>query len=236
LLALLLWLAAAPKLDPGLTGAFRAIQAGRFEESRRAVDAYLAAPGAAHPGQAEFVLGLSYHRQQLYENARTHFARAAEREPEYVTTFFFYGFALYNMGRLDEAEQALERYRAFAPEDPETVFGLGLVALDRDHVDDAEARFLRAISLAEAKDAAPSADLREDVARYHARLADVYLRRDDLPRARTALERSVELWPDHFEPWHKLSRVLERMGDAAGAARAREKSAEALRAKGRKAP
>jgi tetratricopeptide (TPR) repeat protein len=237
-IALLLWLAAAPKLDARLTEAFRAIQAGRYEESRRAVGEYLAAPDAVHRGQAEFLLGLSYHRQRLYESARTHFAVAVEREPDYVTTFFFYGFTLYNLGRLDEAERNLERYLAFAPEDPETHFGLGLVALDRDRVDDADKRFQEAIALVEARagGAALSQGQSEDVARYQARLADVYLRRDDLPKARAALERSVELWPAHFEPWHKLSRVLERMGDAAGAARAQEKSEEAMRAKGRQGP
>lgn len=73
-----------------------------------------------------------------------------------------------------------------------------------------------------------SAALREDVARYEARLADVYLRRDDLPGAREALERSVDLWPDHFEPWHKLALTLRRLGDSAGADRAQAKYAEAL--------
>jgi len=230
--------AALPKLDSRLTEAFRAIKAGRYEESRRAVDDYLASADARHRGQAEFLLGLGYHRQRLYESARTHFARAAELEPDYVTTWFFYGFALYNLGQLAEAKQSLERFLAFAPEDAETVFGLGLVALDEDRVDDAEKHFLRAIAIAEAKSGggAMSAGLREDLARYQARLADVHLRRDDLPKARAALERSLELWPDHFEPWHKLARVLERLGDPAGAARAQAKSAEALRRRTTRVP
>jgi tetratricopeptide (TPR) repeat protein len=250
MLALLLCLAAAgapaskpaaPKLDSRLTEAFRSIKAGRYDEARRSVDAYLAGGDAAHPGQAQFIAGLSYHRQRLYESARTHFARAVELEPDYVTTWFFYGFTLYNLGRLDEARQALERFHAFSPEDAETVFGLGLVELEADRVDDAERRFLRAIALVEAKAAggAIPAELREDLARYQARLADVYLGRDELPKARTALERSLELWPAHFEPWHKLARVLERLGDTAGAARAQAKSDEALRrrtARGREDP
>jgi hypothetical protein len=39
----------------------------------------------------------------------------------------------------------------------------------------------------------------------------------------------VELWPDHFEPWHKLAGVLRRLGDAAGADRAQSRSEEAFR-------
>jgi tetratricopeptide (TPR) repeat protein len=222
---------AAPRLGSRLTEAFRSIKAGRYEEARRSVDAYLAAGDAAHPGQAQFIAGLSYHRQKLYESARTRFARAVELEPDYVTTWFFYGFTLYNLGRLEESRRALERYHAFSPDDPETVFGLGLVDLEEDRVEDAEKRFLAAIALVESRAAGGTipANLREDLARYQARLADVYLRRDDLPKARAALERSLELWPAHFEPWHKLARVLERLGDSAGAARAQARSDEALR-------
>jgi len=233
--------APAPKLDPGLTEAFRFVKAGRFAEARRAVEGYLASGQAAHPGQAEFVIGLSYHRPQLYESARTHFAQAIALEPEYVTAYFFYGFTLFNLGRLDEAKQAFETYLARGPEDPEAVFGLGLVALEEDRVDDAERSFRRAIALAEARSAGGEmpAGLREDVARYQARLGDVYLRRDDLEQARAALQRSVDLWPDHFEPWHKLAQVLRRLGDAAGADRAQARYEDALRrrtAKGRVTP
>jgi tetratricopeptide (TPR) repeat protein len=234
LLLMLATAAPAPKLDAGLTQAFLAVKAGRYEEARRAVDAYLAEGHAAHPGQAEFIVGLSYHRQHLYEPARVHFARAAELESAYVTTYFFYGFALFDLGRLDEARQALERFLAFAPGDAETTFGLGLVALEQDQADEAETRFLRAIALVEekSKGSPMPASLREDLARYQARLADVYLRRDELAKARAALERSVELWPDHYEPWHKLARVLERLGDSAGAERAQARSEAAFAKRG----
>jgi len=221
----------APRLDARLTGAFGLIKAGRHAEARKVAEAYLASGDASHPGQAQFILGLSYHRERLYERARDHFARAVELEPDYVTAYFFYGFTLFNLGRLDEARQAFEKYVAEGPEEAEAIFGLGLVALEQDRVDDAERSFLRAIALAQARAPGPviSGDAREDLARYHARLADVYLRRDDLPRARAALERSVELWPEHFEPWHKLARVLRRLGDAAGADRAQARSDEAFR-------
>jgi tetratricopeptide (TPR) repeat protein len=221
-----------PVLDAGLTAAFRLVKAGRYPEARQAAGAYLAEAGARHPGQAEFILGLSYHRQRLYESAHGHFARALELEPDYVTTLFFHGFTLLNLGRLHEARTALESYLARGPGDPEAAFGLGLVALEQDRVDDAERAFQRAIALARAAAGtgpvlSPAAS--EDLARYHARLADVHLRRGDLPKARADLERSVELWPDHFEPWHKLSSVLRRLGDAAGADRAQARADEAFR-------
>jgi tetratricopeptide (TPR) repeat protein len=220
-----------PPLDSGLNAAFRLIRAGRYAEARQAAEAYLAGGAPAHPGQAQFILGLSYHRQRLYEAAHGHFGRALELEPGYVTSRFFHGFTLLNLGRLDEARKELEAYLAQGPEDPEAVFGLGLVALEQDRVDDAERSILRAIALAQARagPAASAQGAREDLSRYHARLGDVHLRRGDLAKARADLERSVELWPDHFEPWHKLAGVLRRLGDAAGADRAQARSEEAFR-------
>jgi hypothetical protein len=70
-----------------------------------------------------------------------------------------------------------------------------------------------------------------DLARYHARLADVQVRLDRLPAARASLEASIALVPDHFEVWHKLARVLRRQGDAAGADRAQARSDELFRAR-----
>jgi tetratricopeptide (TPR) repeat protein len=220
----------APTLDAGLTPAFRLVRAGRYAEARQAAEAYLAASGAPHPGQAQFILALSYHRQRLYEAADRHFVRALDLEPDYVTAYFFHGFTLLNLGRLDDARKAFEAYLAKGPEDAEAVFGLGLVALEQDRVEDAERAFLRAIEMVQSKAGpTPSPDAREDLARYHARLGDVHLRSGDLARARADLERSVELWPDHFEPWHKLAGVLRRLGDAAGADRAQARSDEAFR-------
>ena len=222
-----------PALDARLTDAFRLIKAGRYEQARRAARDYLtgATGTPAHPGQGWFILGLSYHRQRLYESARGNFAKAVALEPDYVTTYFFYGFTLFNLGRLDEAAKAFETYLARGPEDAEAVFGLGLVALEQDRVDDAERSFLRAIAVAQRREVGPllSPGLREDLSRYEARQADVHLRRGDLAKAQADLERSVDLWPEHFEPWHKLALVLRRLGDETGADRAQARADEAFR-------
>lgn len=208
------------------------MQAGRHDDARRAVEDYLAGPAPAHRGQAQFVAGLAFHHQQLYGAARERFARAVALEPEYVTTYFFYGFTLLNLGDLDAARAALERYVAADPQAAEAHFGLGLAAFEQDRGDDAERALRRAIELAErALLAQPRASSpRRDVARYQARLGDVYLRRDDLGRARAAFERSVELFAELPEPWHKLALVLRRQGDHKGAARAQARS-DAARAR-----
>jgi tetratricopeptide (TPR) repeat protein len=218
--------AAVPRLDPALNPAFLHVKAGRFEDARKAAETYLAAPAPAHPGQAEFVIGLSYHQQKLYGRAAEHFERGLALEPDYVTARFFHGFALLNLGRLDAARAELEAYLARAPGEAEARFGLGLVAIEQDRVDDAQREIEAAIALAEGQ--GPRAST-ADLARYHARLADVHLRRDRVEPARAELEKSIALNPDHFETWHKLSRVLRRQGDDAGADRAQARSDELFR-------
>lgn len=222
---------APPVLDPQLNAAFRAIKAGRYEEARRGADSYLQSADAAHPGQAHFVAGLSYHEQKLYVRASERFDQASRLEPGYFTIYFFQGFALFNLGRLDAAQQAFEKYLAFDVGEAEAHFGLGIVALEQDRTADAERSFERAIELARGGSEATSlpAAARRDVARYEARLADVYLRRNELAPARVALEQAVLLWPEFFEPWHKLATVLRRLGDTDGAERAQSHWAEALR-------
>ncbi len=58
---------------------------------------------------------------------------------------------------------------------------------------------------------------RADVSKAHARLADIFVRRDDLERARAHLEEATALWPEHYTAFYKLSRVLTRLGDEEGA-------------------
>jgi len=222
-------LAAAQTLDPGLNAANAALKAGRFEACRQEVEAYLARAGAsAHVAHAEFVLALSYHRQRLYGEARPHFERAIALEPAYIPAYYFYGYCLFNLGALDEARQAFAKYLDANPDQPDAIFGQGLVALEQDRVDDAERSIVRAIELVEAKRAhmKNDAEARKDIARYESRLADVYLRRDDLPRARAALEKAVDHWPDFFESWNKLYKVLVRSGDEAAANKALAKYQE----------
>jgi tetratricopeptide (TPR) repeat protein len=226
LLLLLLASAGIPRLDPALNDAFSHVKGGRFDEGRKAAAAYLGAPAPAHPGQAEFVIGLSYHQQRLYERAHAHFARALALEPDYVTARFFHGFALLNLGRLEEARAELEAYVARAPGESEARFGLALIALEQDRSEDAQRDIERAIALAEGQGARANP---RDLARYQARLADVHLRHDRLEPARAALEKSIALNPSHFETWHKLARVLRRTGDTAAADRAQARSDELFR-------
>ncbi len=98
------------------------------------------------------------------------------------------------------------------PDEGDSIFGLGLVALEADRLDEAERRFRRAIEVQ-----APDPRRRKEVAKAHARLGDVYLRRDELEAARAELDTAVRLWPQHYTAFFKLSRVLTRLGEQAAA-------------------
>lgn len=223
---------AAQKLDGGLGPAYAALKAGRFDEARRLAEEYTRSRGAAaHAGQAQFVIGLAFHRQMFFDAASEHFLRALALEPGFLETYYYAGLALFNVGRLEEARAAFAVYARHKPDDHAAAFGQGLVEIEADRVDEAE-RFLgRAIELAaaaRAREAGPSA-LDGDLGRYHARLGDVALRRDDFARARGLFERAAALRPDSPEVWSKLALACERLGDSVAAKAAREKAEETQR-------
>ena len=224
----------AQKLDAGLGEAFRAVQAGRYDDARHLVDAYLKAAGAkARRGQAEFVIALSWHQPRLYAQAEEHFARAVELDPGYLPTYLYRGYCLYELGRLDAARASLETYLGAKPDSDEARFDLGLVALEQDRAEEAAREIQRAIDLVQPRLTEPTraAEAQRDLGRYLARLSDARLRLDDLAGARQALERSAELVPDIPDVWSKLHRVLVRLGEdeAAKKALARYEEAAAKR-------
>ena len=200
---------------------FELIQQTRYEQARQ----LLAPIVADHPGwaKAHFYLGLTYNKEHRHEHARELFKRALELDPQYHMVRIYCGWSSYLLGRLDESRQMFESYLAVDPDYADAVFALGLLDFDDDNLPSARRRYLRAIELAKSgKDARTEAKAR-------ARLADVYIRTGDLQAAKRELDRSIQLKPDNEEPYFKLSRVLQRLGDADGAGAARQKLEELRR-------
>jgi tetratricopeptide (TPR) repeat protein len=173
-----------------------------------------------HPddAQAVFLFGLSYHREKRYQLARESFDRAIALDPNYPLAYYFKAWALYYLGELHEARTLFLIHHAFQPDVADSIFGLGLLDLEDDQLDGAEARFREALELLDDDPKEAS-----DRSKINARLGDVFAKRGQLEEARRYLERSVELFPDHYEAWWMLHRVLVRLGDtqAADAAKAR---------------
>jgi tetratricopeptide (TPR) repeat protein len=214
--------AAAPRgplPPPGfLDACLELIEQGRFAEARGLLEPVV----RDHPGwaRAHFFLGLTYHEERRYEAAEELFRRALELDPQYPTPLVFHGWSLYYLGRIEQSRAAFEAYLKVQPGYPDAIFALGLIDFDADAVDAAEVRFRETVRLAAERQDRPTE------AKARARLADVHLRNGDLEEARKELERSVALNPDNYEPYFKLSRVLQRLGDAEGAERARRKHDE----------
>jgi tetratricopeptide (TPR) repeat protein len=204
----------APLPPPGfLKGCLALIEQKQYEQARQ----LLAPVVADHPGwaRAHFYLALTYQKENRYERARELFRRALQLDPQEQSVRLFYGWCLYYLGELAASREMFESFLTVKPEYPDAIFALGLLDFDDDHIDSARRRFLEAITLARQRQDKPTE------AKARARLADVLIRTGELGSARDELVRSIELNPDNYETYFKLSRVLERLGDAQGAEAAR---------------
>jgi len=201
-----------------LRAAMDAVAEGRFEQAWDLADAY-AARADALSYQAEFMRGYARHKAKRYAAARQHFERAVALAPEYHPTWHFLGFACHALGELDRAEQAFREHARRVPGEGDDAFGLAIVALDRDDLDEAERQLAEALRLHEAQ-AARGVDRRKELAKVHARLGDVYARRGQWEAARDVLVRAVQHFGGHDEIWHKLAAAHQRLGEEQRAAEA----------------
>lgn len=198
------------ELGDELRAAFALIARQQNEAARARLSIYL--DGHPDDARAEFLMGLSFHRQKRYALARPHFERAIELEPGYHPAYHFYGWCLYWLGDLPASRRAFENHLAYLPDEGDSHFAIGLIDLDEDRLDEARARFLHAIELQ-----ADDPGRRKDVAKAHARLADIHIRRNELVEAKARLQRATELWPEHYTAFYKLHRVLTRLGETEAA-------------------
>jgi Tfp pilus assembly protein PilF len=194
-----------------MTRCLALIKNKQYDAARRRLEPIV----LAHPGwaRAHFLLALTYHEEQRYSMARPLFARALELDPQERAILPFYGWCLYYLGEAEASRKQFAAYLETNADHADAHYAIGLIDYDQDDLDSALARFRTTIRLA-ARDPRTEGKAR-------ARLADVHVRRGELAQARTELERAVELRPDAYEAFFKLSRVLERLGDHEGAERAR---------------
>jgi tetratricopeptide (TPR) repeat protein len=173
-----------------------------------------------HPNdsQALFLFGLSYHREQKYGQARVYFEQAAATPAPFPPVHYFYAWCMYYLGEVQRARESFEKYLQVNPAECDVYFGLGLIDLDENSLEAAERDFHKSIELAKQ---ARKPDIRTE-SKAHARLAEVYERQDRLHEARSELERATTLYPDHYEAYYKLSRVLTRLGETEAAEKAKK--------------
>lgn len=111
------------------------------------------------------------------------------------------GAALLGQERLDAAEAAYERRRAFAPDDAETHLQLGYIAWRRGEDERSEELLRRAIALD------------PGLLRAHHFLGLTALRRDDLDGAEAAFRLALERDGGFAEAWFHLGKIALRRGN-----------------------
>ena len=182
-------------------------------------------------GRARMLLGITVQKQKRYAAALELLDEAiatGQPFPEAAHGEHFRGWCLYHLGHPKEAQTAFKAHVQAFPNEGDSHFGLGVIALEAGDLDAAQERLEHAIELQ-----APLPGRQREVAKAHARLGDVHFARSDLDVARESYHTAVIRWPDHYEAWAKLARVLDRLDRSDEAERARVEYEHALERSGR---
>jgi predicted Zn-dependent protease len=217
--------------DPRLDTAVTMLSRGAFEPAVIAARAVLVeSPGV---DRAAAILGIALSKSKRYEEARGFLERARDSSqpfPERKHAAHFLGWCCYHIGDLDAARKAFEQHLTQVPDEPDSTFGLGLIALAEDRLDDADKLFDAALANF-SREREPK---KANEAKVLTRKSDVALRRGEVEKAEALLERSVQASPVQHETWSKLARVRDRLGKTAAADAARANAERILQALGRK--
>lgn len=213
--------------DPRLDSVGRMLQSGQFGAAELTCMTVL--KERAGMGRAEFLLALAITKQKRYEEAKVHFLRSLATEQKFIErphTPHFLGWCHYHLGEMDDAQRRFEEHLMAVPNEPDSTFGLAVVAIAQDRTDDAS-RLLHAAFIAF------GIDKPRDQARVLVRQSDLAMRANDATKAEELLAQAATLAPTFPEIWAKTARVKDRLGKTAQAEIAREnerKTREALTA------
>lgn len=209
----------------------RLIQGGDFEAAATICRTILSEKPDCD--RATMLLGVSLSKSKRYEDARVRLEAARDSKQDYPErrhANHFLGWACYHLGDLEAARKAFEAHLAAVPGEPDSTFGLGLVALDEDRLDDAQKHLDDALAAFE-----KAGKKGVDAARVLTRMSDVAMRRGDVERAEALLARAVAASAVQHETWAKVARVKDRLGKTAEADAARANEQRILEALGRRA-
>ncbi len=201
--------------DPSLlVQAEEALLGGDFEAVERLLEPVVSAEFPT--GRAELLFALAHHKRKRYPAAEPWFEAAAAAPGEWngvESVPYYLGWCCYYLGDLEGARTSFVEHRELNPEEGDTVFALGVIDLDLGEPERAAERFEEAIGLHRAALAQGKQHLVPDLAKSWARLGDARSAVGDLPGARTALERCVQLYPPFHVAWFRLGSVLRELGE-----------------------
>ena len=204
--------AKTPTLAKELSPHYELIQKGQFGAARVRIRQLL--DQNPDTSGALFLMGLSYQKEKQYAKAVDWFTKSTKATSAYTPAWHFLGWSHFYLGQVPQSKQAFLRFLDLEAGEPDTLFGLGLVALEEAKFRDAEMYFNSAIESAQATN--------EIQAKAKARLADVYVERDDWLDAERLYQMALMQNPDMYEAWYRLAQVHRRLGNIAGAIKADE--------------
>ena len=182
--------------------------------------------------RAALILGIAHTKAKRYQEAKPALIRARDSKqpfPERKHAAHFLGWCCFHLGEMTEAKAAFEAHLALTPNEPDSTFGLGLVAFAEDRLEDADLLYAKALDGFTKPTPKP-----QDQARVLVRMADLALRRDDVAGAEKLLDSAVKAHALQHETWSKLARVYDRQGKSKEADAARANEQRILEALGRR--
>ena len=201
------------KLDSALKTHVQLIQEGKTGSARVRIRQFMAKNGES--SQPLFLMGLSYHSDKQYAKAVTWFTKSVESSGlHYPPSWHFLGWSQYYLGNIEGAKDGFERYLRWKKEEPDTLFALGLIAMEEGDCMLAESMLQKAII------AAANEPLIQ--AKAKARLGDVFTETGNLEQAILSYQEAVKQNPDLYEAWHRLGSTLQRIGQTDEAEIARQ--------------
>lgn len=218
--------------DPRLGVALRMIRSGAFDTASMTAQTVL--KNRPDVERAWAILGIALNKEKKYAEARQALerARASTQDfPERKHVPHFLGWCDFHLGDLPAARAAFTEHLKHVPDEPDSTFGLGLVALGDDDLEEAQRCFDKALQGFTDPTPRPV-----DQARVLTRMADLALRRDDPAKAEELLQRAVAASPTQHETWAKVARVKDRLGKTDEADAARANVDRILEALGRRQP
>ena len=218
--------------DTRLDIALGMMRKGSYEVAALTATAVL--KSRADVDRAYAILGIARNKQKKYEEARAALDKAnasTQPFPERKHVPHFLGWCCYHLGDYPAARVAFSQHLQRVPDEPDSTFGLALVALGEDKLDEADVLFAKAL-----KGFSEPTVQATDQSRVLTRMADLALRRDDVAKAEELLGRAIKANALQHEAWAKLARVKDRLGKTVEADAARANQQRILGALGRTAP
>ena len=196
------------KLDKAYEVPIRLISEGDFGSARVRVRQHMDKHG--EQSQGCFIMGLSYHNEKRYAKAADWFARATKFQyGVYLPAWHFLGWSSYYLGNADQSKEAFQRFLILQGDEPDTMFALGLIAMDDGKSRKALQWFQKSIDRCQG-----NKQLMQGIAsKSFARMSDVLDSQGRTDDAVVMYLRAIELNPRLYEVYHRLSNIYRKRGE-----------------------